>query len=296
MSAQVARAVLLEESSTAGWRTMRGTEERTHPIPHRRRYAAIASVLSLLAPLGFLLLECALSGRMPSLEWIAARISSRPEIYVYLFLSSFTALAGLGFLLGRKQDQLEAAWTDELTELASRRLFTARLKDEIRRSDRMNTPLALLLIDVDNLKEINDRGGGHEVGDFALRAVAQSLRSTCRNTDLPARFGGDEFAVVAPFAEATQGLELAARIRKTLGSIRIGPPSSPLCLTVSIGVADLNHARPRTPEALCDAADRALYLAKSRGRDCAAVLPITPRELTDDQEGANDSVPQASGQ
>src|SRR5262249_27387546 len=149
------------------------------------------------------------------------------------------------------------------------------LKDEIRRSDRMNTPLALLLIDVDNMKEINDRGGGHEVGDFALRAVAQSLRSTCRNTDLPARFGGDEFAVVAPFAEATQGLELAARIRKTLGSIRIGPPSSPLSLTVSIGVADLKHARLRTPEALCEAADRALYLAKSRGRDCAAVLPIT---------------------
>jgi diguanylate cyclase (GGDEF)-like protein len=279
--------------------TMDGTEERTHVVRHRRQYAGIASALSLAAPAGFLALECALAGRFPSAEWIVARISSRPEIYAYLFLSSFSVLAGLGFWLGKKQDMLEAAWTDELTELASRRLFAARLRDEIRRSDRLNTPLALLLIDVDNLKEINDRGGGHEVGDFALRAVAESLRSTCRNTDLAARFGGDEFAVVAPFAEARQGMELAARIRKALGSIRIGPPSRPVPLTVSIGVADLNDARPRTPEALCDAADRALYLAKSRGRDCAAVLPNAKTsgcDIAAEQESANDSVPQASGQ
>jgi diguanylate cyclase (GGDEF)-like protein len=297
MSAEVARAVLMEEPSTARWRTMRSSEERTHPIPHRKKYAAIASMLSLAAPAGFLVLECALAGRIPSEQWLAGRISSRPEIYAYLFLSSFAVLAGLGFMLGKKQDELEAAWTDELTELASRRLFAARLKDEIRRSGRMNTPLALLLIDVDHLKEINDRGGGHELGDFALRAVAQSLRSTCRNTDLPARFGGDEFAVVAPFAAADQGLELAARIQKALRLIRIGPPSAPLSLTVSIGVADLTRAHPRTPETLCDAADRALYLAKSRGRDCVAVLPIAAGcDLTDDQESANDSVPAASGQ
>jgi diguanylate cyclase (GGDEF)-like protein len=277
---------------------MGSSEERRHPIRHRRTYATILAVLSFAAPLGFLLLECALAGRLPSPQWIVARISSRPEIYAYLLLSSCAMLAGLGFLLGKKQDQLEAAWTDELTELASRRLFTGRLKDEIRRSDRMNTPLALLLIDVDHLKEINDRSGGHEAGDFALRAVAESLRSTCRNTDLAARFGGDEFAVIAPFAEARQGMELAARIRKALGSIRIGPPSSPVSLTVSIGVADLDSAGPHTSEALCDAADRALYLAKSRGRDCVAVLPASASgcDLAADQESANDSVPEASGQ
>jgi diguanylate cyclase (GGDEF)-like protein len=256
-------------------------------------------VLSFAAPTGFLLLECALAGRLPSLEWIVSRVLAHPEIYAYLFVSSCAVLAGLGFLLGNKQDQLEAAWTDELTELASRRLFVGRLKDEIRRSDRLNTPLALLLIDVDHLKEINDRGGGHEAGDFALRAVAESLRSTCRTTDLPARFGGDEFAVIAPFAEARQGMELAARIRKALGSIRLGPPASQVSLTVSIGVADLQSAGPRTPEALCEAADRALYLAKSRGRDCVAVLPVDTTsecELTAEPESANDSVPQASGQ
>src|SRR5258706_13358719 len=108
------------------------TEERRHAIRHRRRYAGIASLLSFAAPAGFLALECALAGRVPSPEWIVARISSRPEIYAYLFLSSFAVLAGLGFLLGKKQDMLEAAWTDELTELASRRVFAARLRGEIR--------------------------------------------------------------------------------------------------------------------------------------------------------------------
>ncbi len=267
----------------------------------------LLSLLSLAAPTGFVVLEGALAGRFPTLGFIWRQVASRPEIYAYLFLSSLGALALLGFFLGKKQDLLEDAWIDELTELANHRLFANRLKDEIRRSDRLRTPLALLLIDVDNLKEINDRGGGHEVGDFALRAVAESIRCTCRTTDLAARFGGDEFAVIAPFAEACQGMELAARIRKALASIQLGSHPMPLSLTVSIGVADLASAGLRTPEALCDAADRALYLAKAQGRDCAALAPSPPRvscssdlrpraDVVNENESANDSVREASGE
>ena len=79
-------------TSTAQWRTMGRTEERRHGIRHRRRYAGIASVLSFAAPTGFLALECAIARRLPSAEWIVARISSRPEIYAYLFFSSFAVL------------------------------------------------------------------------------------------------------------------------------------------------------------------------------------------------------------
>jgi diguanylate cyclase (GGDEF)-like protein len=246
------------------------------------------SCLSLAAPLGFVVLECALVGRLPSARWIAADVARRPEIYAYLLLSSLAVLALLGFLLGKKQDLLEAAWVDELTGLASRRLFVTRLEEEIRRSDRLRMPLTLLLIDVDNLKAIND-GGGHEAGDAALRAVGESLRATCRHTDLPARFGGDEFAVIAPFVEANQGMELAERIRKSLSARRGGPAS----ITVSIGVADLANALERTLEAICDAADRALYEAKSRGRNCAAMLPRASTDL--ERDVANDSVREASG-
>ncbi len=235
---------------------------RKHPVRHRRSYAAAASLLSLAAPAGFLVLESALAGQIPTGGWALARISSHPEIYV---------------LLGKKQDLLEAAWTDELTGLASRRLFFVRLREEVSRCRRTKTPLSLLLVDVDNLKDINDRGGGHEMGDLALRAVARSLDATCRETDLAARFGGDEFAILAPLADAGQGMELAGRIRKALAAVRIGSGSRLLSVTVSIGIADFEHSFESTPEALCDEADRALYLAKSHGRDCAVVALRRPR-------------------
>jgi diguanylate cyclase (GGDEF)-like protein len=279
---------------------LKGVLSRKHPVRHRRAYAAAASLLSLAAPAGFLILEGALARRIPTGGWALARISSQPEIYGYLFLFSLGALAALGFLLGKKQDLLETAWTDELTGLASRRLFVVRLREEVRRSHRTKTPLALLLIDVDKLKDINDRGGGHEMGDLALRAVARSLEATCRETDLAARFGGDEFAVVAPLADALHGMELAARIRRSLAAVRIGSGSSSLSLTVSIGIADLEHSFEASPEALCEEADQALYLAKAHGRDCAVVAPRSTRSgpppAGPASEAANDSVRRASGQ
>jgi diguanylate cyclase (GGDEF)-like protein len=293
----MARAVLLSSSIRDG-RTMRRETARRHPMAHRRTYAAIAAAVSPAAPAGLVLLESILAGRFPTPHWIALQLGARPEVYAYVFSSSLLALAALGFVLGRKQDWLEAAWTDELTGLASRRLFVARLRQEIGRAARSKTPLSLLLIDVDHLKEINDGAGGHEVGDAALRALAETLRATCRATDLAARFGGDEFAVIAPFAEARQGMELATRIRKSLASIRVESRTAQFPLTVSIGVADLDGAALHTAEALCDAADRALYVAKSRGRDCAALASATaagdPPDLADQPPSANDSVREAS--
>jgi len=266
---------------------MRCARQSDYPVRHRRRYAAILSSLSLLAPLGFVVFECVLVGRIPSARWIAAEIEGRPEVYAYLLLSSLAVLAALGFLLGKKQDLLEAAWVDELTGLASRRTFVTRLEEEIRRTDRLKMPLTLLLIDVDHLKAINDGGGGHEGGDAALRAVGDTLRATCRQTDLAARFGGDEFAVIAPFTSAGQGMELAERVRKSVGAA-----TGASAITVSIGVADLANAGGRTLEALCDAADRALYEAKSRGRNCVAILEPGAPEL--ENEIANDSEREAS--
>ena len=184
-------------------------------------------------------------------------------------LYSFLTLSAFARLLDLKDAMLEAAFSDELTGLASRRLFAIRLREEILRAERTGELLSLLLIDVDNLKSINDNGGGHEAGDAALREVACGLRGACRTTDFAARFGGDEFAVIAPGADARHAMDLAARIRQVLMASQKGRPSRAIPLTVSIGVADLADSRARTAEGLCHAADKALYVAKSSGRDRA---------------------------
>src|SRR3990172_11692659 len=99
-------------------------------------------------------------------------------------------------MIGSNEDQLQRiSSTDPLTGLANRRLLDKRLREELARVDRYNHPLALMLLDLDGLKTVNDRRG-HEAGDNAIPAVARTLPKACRNTDLAARFGGDEFAKI----------------------------------------------------------------------------------------------------
>lgn len=224
-----------------------------------------------------------MAGHPFALRWVIAEMSSSPVTYAFVALYSLLALSAFAHLLDQKQDLLETAFSDELTGLASRRLFAARLRDEILHAERSGRSLSLLLVDVDNLKSINDSGGGHEAGDAALREVAHSLHDACRTTDLAARFGGDEFAVIAPGADASQAMDLAARIRHSLRASQVARPRRTIPLTVSIGVADLAEAGVRTAEAFCDAADKALYVAKSCGRDRAETTsspPACSAELT----------------
>ena len=166
--------------------------------------------------------------------------------------------------------------TDPLTGLANRRRLLGDFADVLNRSARYGTPLALLLIDLDRLKEINDRRG-HAQGDRALQLVAESLRKSCRATDLPARTGGDEFLVLATNTSAGEALALAHRVCATVR--RLGLPSDKektvpaASVTVSIGVADLDDVTMPTFVALHAAADGALYAAKAAGRDRALAAP-----------------------
>ncbi len=156
------------------------------------------------------------------------------------------------------------AVTDSLTGLANRRWFTNELEAELRRSARYGRPVAIVLLDLDDFKAINDRYG-HGAGDEALVALAEVLRKVTRDVDLPARIGGEEFAVLAPESDEEGASILAERLRASIEEVRLAAGGGILSLTASFGVA----ATPPdvSVEVLMHAADRALYEAKRRGKN-----------------------------
>ncbi|OWV88222.1 diguanylate cyclase [Rhizobium sp. N122] len=157
--------------------------------------------------------------------------------------------------------------TDALTGIANRRVFDEAISEEFARARRAESSLGLLLIDVDHFKAYNDTYG-HLEGDNCLRVIGEVLRSiTKRPSDLAARFGGEEFAILLPGTDRDGALRLARMLRSALHRRAIPhSESSKAIVTVSIGVANISD-RFATPAELVSAADQALYAAKKHGRD-----------------------------
>lgn len=162
--------------------------------------------------------------------------------------------------------------TDFLTGWHNRRYLNARLKEELARAQRQGTGLTCLLIDLDRFKEINDQHG-HLAGDMALREAAQRVDAHIRGSDAAARFGGDEFVVLAPGISPEQAAALAERIRVAVCETPLEiSPGVQVGMTVSIGVAGMQPARDEmdlksAAERLLANADSALYRAKQQGRN-----------------------------
>ena len=175
----------------------------------------------------------------------------------------------VAFRLKFQQDLLEKqAHLDALTGLANRFALRERLGAEWSACRRRSAPLSLLIVDVDHFKRVNDRHG-HAAGDEALRRVAEALRAVARIYDLVARFGGEEFVLLAPDCDLAGALGLAERAREQVGGLRLAFAAAPHALTASVGVATSADPLPDEtgPDALFDRADRALYEAKSAGRN-----------------------------
>lgn len=171
--------------------------------------------------------------------------------------------------LTRANEELEQlSATDGLTQLYNHRHFQLQLLREAKRAERTGAPLCLLLVDVDDFKQLNDRLG-HSAGDRVLQEIARAMRAQIRETDYLARYGGEEFVLLLPQTTVEGGAALAEKVRgavEALAAPVIGPAGR-VQVTVSIGVA----AYTKGPEASFDAADRALYEAKAAGKNRVTV-------------------------
>jgi diguanylate cyclase (GGDEF)-like protein len=171
--------------------------------------------------------------------------------------------------LQRANETLEQlAITDGLTKIHNHRFFQDQLSREVKRAERTGSPLALVLLDIDDFKQLNDRYG-HAVGDEVLQLLSTVLIEETRDHDLVARYGGEEFAVLAPATDREGALQLAEKLRTAVAEHRFFSKgsSTPLSITVSIGLALYHGDRV----AFFDEADRALYEAKAIGKDCVVV-------------------------
>lgn len=158
------------------------------------------------------------------------------------------------------------AHTDALTQLNNRRVFTARLEEEVGRVRRHGATLSVLLFDLDHFKAVNDTWG-HDTGDMVLKTVADCLNSVKRMTDVAARLGGEEFALLLPETGQPGALQLAQRLRQTIeASETRAPGGEVLNVTASVGVATVTRHSKQIEE-LLQHADTALYAAKDSGRN-----------------------------
>lgn len=269
------------------------TREKEEAIERHRNVLVIAAITAIAATVAFafavLILLRQIIQPLKLLRDGILRIgdgdlSSRIDLQVDNELGELAR--GINCMAARlAQDQVELeqlAIRDSLTDLYNRREFERLLSEELHRASRYRHPLSMLLIDIDKFKEINDTLG-HRAGDHALRLVSSVIRDISRKGDIVARYGGDELAALLPETPAEDAIVLAERIRRLVSHQYVeAEDGTRLGLTLSIGVASTS-GEITSAEKLVDAADSALYMAKTDGRNCVrrgtptsqADLPLT---------------------
>lgn len=252
-------------------------------------------VLGLGAPAGWLLL-CRVFGIDPSDQ------NYEFLLHTYMALGTIGVFAVFGFIIGRhEQRYAEMSLVDPLTTLFNPRYFHARFRQELARCARLGQPISLLLADIDFFKKVNDTYG-HQIGDLVLVHIGGRLAEYARESDIVARVGGEEFAVLLPGTDGAGAMALAERMRSLIEeSPAVLSDGRRISFTTSFGVAT-QVGLTGNAEQLYAAADRALYAAKMQGRnrvvrapemaapssDTAAMAPDTTAHKKDgDAEGTH---------
>jgi diguanylate cyclase (GGDEF)-like protein len=245
---------------------------RSRPDPAKSPGADLASLmLGCIVVMHVFRSACAFLGVGGQISFIDFNAFQAAAFLVLIFAGM---MANFGFVLMAidrlRGEVADLALVDELTGIANRRHFLARLTEESTRANRSNKPHSLLVIDLDGFKMIND-GHGHGAGDECLRSFAHVTRTHLRNSDLVARTGGDEFCVILP----STGLREATLIARNLLQVCRGTPCQwngiEIPITASIGIAEWSRQMSSDPGKLIAAADQAVYAAKKQGRDRIAI-------------------------
>ena len=181
-----------------------------------------------------------------------------------LSLSEFIAMSISNAALYEQTRAL--AVTDGLTGISNRLNMDKSLLTEFERSIRYDSPLSMILLDVDNFKDVND-AYGHQKGDEILIAVASLLKKTCRANDIAARYGGEEFLMILPQSNAQGAFKIAERVREGIMKMSFTGNESNFSVTISCGVAELDRDLIKSTGQLIAIADQALYDAKNGGRN-----------------------------
>ncbi len=238
------------------------TDIRSHPLYQTGHHPSLQSIASV--PLR---LEGQAVGVMNA-SYARTHTFDADEVRLFNALAAAAALAVRNATLHERISNM--AVTDELTGLINRRRFLELLHAEVQRARRYERPISLLMLDLDNLKPVNDRYG-HAAGDLVLRGVAQCLRQSLRETDVPARLGGDEFAVLLPETGEQAALAIAERIRICVGEQQVEVEGGRAGATLSIGLVSRLSADLTELPRILHQADEAMYEAKAAGRNQVAV-------------------------
>ena len=244
-------------------------------IPHYYAYPALGAVIGFGSPVGAFLLRYWLADPILKANWVRTELDYNFLFYAYMAVGTVVSFLLFGYVLGLRSERQKVSnrrlsvrvdelhvksVTDALTGAHTYGYLYEVLEIEIQRTLTDKTPLSVMIVDIDEFKLVND-SHGHLFGDRVIRETAETISAHVRSHDILGRYGGDEFVVVMPGADAPTALHIAERVRA-------GIAKNGYLTTVSIGVATFDGASKEKSGDLLHRADMNLYQAKHDGRNC----------------------------
>ena len=236
------------------------------PLPYLR--GTYGLILSTASPLGWIVIQF-MVGRDPfSKEYFDSLL------YCYMSVATALVFALMGYAIGKRELMItDLALTDSLTSLYNKRYFSSRLEQEFARSIRHNYPIAIIQIDIDFFKKINDTYG-HQAGDEVLKSIAIIVKDNCRANEIAARVGGEELSIIAFDCTEKEAFSLAERIRYKISLLDFTQLGISVPVTASFGVAVADKSTTKALD-VYQHADEALYVAKKSGRNKVCLFSET---------------------